>query len=364
MAEQVLDRKGLFARQSDLVKAMRFPLIVVVVICHALIYSAHPMQPTATGEYAFYFFSELISHNFGKIAVCWFFVFSGYFFFFNMKEELLWTKDGFAYKWKKRIRTLLVPYLAWNLIAVAAVAIKVFICNKLGVANDEGELFSVKAGPLFWFITGPANFPLWYMRDLLILSVLAPVIYYFFKYLKIWGLVLLTLVYLSPWNPNMPGMRAIFFFGLGAYLGIFKINMLEICRKVKVPALILCIVLVIIATFLNFSKWHELALRVFYPFGMITFMNICDGLIDNEARKNRLIGLASYVFFIYAAHEVYILGWTKGLIIRLIGDSLLAQFIGYLIVPVIVLAVCMILYRILNKIMPKALAFISGGSSK
>ena len=74
--------------------------------------------------------------------------------------------------------------------------------------------------------------------------------------------------------------------------------------------------------------------------------------------------LSSAVFFIYAAHEIYILGWTKGLLLRLMGESAFAVWCRYLLVPVIVLVICLCLYKVLNRIIPGALAFACGGRTK
>ena len=87
-------------------------------------------------------------------------------------------------------------------------------------------------------------------------------------------------------------------------------------------------------------------------------------MIDNEHLKGRLSQLSASVFFIYAVHEIYILGWTKGLCLRIFGNSLAGTWISYWLVPVIVLAVCYALYCLLNRIMPRALAFACGGRSK
>ena len=159
-------------------------------------------------------------------------------------------------------------------------------------------------------------------------------------------------------------MRSIFFVLVGAWLGTFKINMLSICSKVKIPAAIAAVLLLLIATSQIGRPLHTLLLRLFYPLGMVTFMNICDSLIDNEKRRERLCVLSGSVFFIYAAHEIYILGWTKGLCLRLFGNSLAGTWISYWLVPIIVLIVCLGLYYLLNRLIPRALAFACGGRSK
>ena len=128
-------------------------------------------------------------------------------------------------------------------------------------------------------------------------------------------------------------------------------------------AAILAVVLLLTATFLNDASFHGWLLRVFYPFGMITFMNIIDSLIDNESRCERLGKLSAAVFFIYASHEIYILGWSKGLLLRLFGESLFGSWIRYIFVPVLVVCICLGLYYLLNRIMPRTLAFVCGGRS-
>ena len=53
---------------------------------------------------------------------------------------------------------------------------------------------------LFWHT--PVNYPLWFLRDLICMSALSPLFYAFFKYLKIYGLLILLALYLSVWETN------------------------------------------------------------------------------------------------------------------------------------------------------------------
>lgn len=355
--------ESLESRQSALINAMRFPLIVLVVLAHSLSFGNVDVFSGNAGWNAYHFTSELLSHNLARLAVCWFYAISGYFFFYNLKDgnfNFKWVTG----KWKKRVSGLLVPYLIWNLLLVLITFLKEWIFTKAGLGNNGEWEFLQQSGPIYWLWKGPANFPLYFMRDLMIMSLVAPLWYLFVKWAKWPSLALLILVYVSPLNPSLPAMRAIFFFGLGAWMGIWKINMLQICRKFRLSSAILALLLVVIATVFNSSKYHEWLLRAFYPFGMMTFMNICDRMASNEKRFNKLISLSGTVFFIYAAHEIFILGWTKGLCLRIFGDGLAGSWISYFLVPVIVLAVCLLLYNIINRIMPRTLAFACGGRAK
>ena len=75
--------------------------------------------------------------------------------------------------------------------------------------------------------------------------------------------------------------------------------------------------------------------------------------------------LSGTVFFIYAAHEVYIINWTKGFFSRTsLADSGSGLMISYILIPFITLGVCLGLYFVLNKMAPDMLALMVGGRAK
>lgn len=342
-------------RQSTLIKAMRFPLIVLVVIAH----SAFQIDLSSNQLSFYHFVQEMISHNFCKIAVCWFFVFAGYFFFNNIPEKGVSFK-WFAEKWQRRIRTLLIPFLFWNLLFVLAYYIKSCVSIRNGLSLTG--FLSYDNGPLHWFIFGPANHPLWFIRDLMLMTLLAPLLFFLFKKTpRFIGITILCLLFLIPFDTPILTWRGYFFFALGTFLSIQKLNILSLCRKVKWPAAILTIVLLIIATIYNDSTYHLLLLRPFYPLGMISFMNICDQIIENDRICNRLCNLSKAVFFIYASHEIFIIGGIKDASSHILGGTLAGIWLRYFLVPIVVVCICLALYYILNWTMPRALAFTCGG---
>lgn len=345
------------SRQSSLISAMRFPLIVLVVFAHSLNFGNVEIVKSLDGWNVYHFVSEMISHNLARLAVCWFYAISGYFFFRYLKDEDFCLKWVTA-KWKKRIWSLLVPYLIWNLVAFCIPALKSVLFTRLGIGSNNTM---PQSNLLFCFWTGPMDFPLYFMRDLMLMSIIAPAAYLLFRRFRWFSLGLLIALYVSPLNPSLPAMRAIFYFFLGVWLGTWKVNMLSICRKFRWPAAVAAIAFLLIASFYNASVYHEWMLRAFYPMGMITFMNICDKAIDNDKTHQRLIKLSSAVFFIYASHEILILGWTKGAFLRVFGDGLCGAWISYFCVPATVLLICLGLYWLLNKIFPRTLAFACGG---
>ena len=345
-------------RQSTVIATMRFPLIVLVLFEHSVRGDLDPMRWSLDGANVFHFITELISHHICPIAVPCFFIFSGFLFFANLKEgqfDLRWL----ANKWKRRLRTLLIPYLFWNLFNVVAILLVSTLFNIFNFPVTSDPMSAVQQGPLFWFLTGPIDFPLWYLRDLIGLSLLAPLFYLLFKNIPRLSLLLMFGLYLFSAQGGF--YPSFFFFGAGAWAAIQGKNFLVLCRSVNRPAALLAVALVVLSTCLYGRSYHRLVQLLFFPFGVITLVNICDRWVDFPKTKEILLKLSESVFFIYAAHEIYILGWTKGMFLRLFGDGLPGQWICYFAAPLLTMSICLFIYSFLKKTAPKVLSQTCGG---
>src|SRR5690606_22485470 len=98
-------------RLSLVIETLRFPLSFLVVVIHMTpLYYPRVSLDFTEGNMLYVFITELISHNFGAVAVpCYFFI-SGY-YFFNVFKGL--DKLNFSiYKsvLSKKIRTVFFPY--------------------------------------------------------------------------------------------------------------------------------------------------------------------------------------------------------------------------------------------------------------
>lgn len=345
----------------QLIKVIRFPLICLVVMSHSLgfVFSEIRWMDFSSGN-IYQFITQLLSHNLAKLAVCCFFFISGFLFF---RECEFLSKKWYLNKCRNRVRTILIPYISWNILIVLATYSIETILVAIGLKDvADIEAFTMH-NIVGWFIR-PADFPLWYMRDLMIMVIISPLVYLFINKLKAFSSVILILLYLSPLAPRIPEMRAIFYFSIGAYFSIRGIDVMRFCRKHRFFVALLAVITVVFAATMNGDSHHELYIRIFFPFGMITFANIFDQLTKrSEHLRYKLEELASSVFFIYAAHEIYILGWTKGLLLRLFGDSLAGMYLKYFLTPVIVILVCMFLYRLIKRFFPRTLAFLCGNRS-
>lgn len=353
--------KDLNVRQSELIKTMRFPLIVLVLFEHSVRPYNAPMQWSLNGANVFHFFTEMISHFLCPIAVAWFFFFSGFLFYHNLQEGQF-GKQWAMQKWNRRIHSIVIPHLFWNLFNVLIVLLVTFLFDLIGLVPNSDQMEWVRKGPLYWFITGPIDFPLWYLRNLIVMSILAPVFYYPIKKWPWISLAVILLLYLVSFKIEFFLFPTFSLFGIGAWMSIRKVNIVDFCRKLKYPAAVLALFLLPFATFFYGGHYqYDRFLRLlFVPSGMVTFLNVCDKLYELDGYRKLMLRLTETVFFVYAAHEIYILGWTKGMFIRIFGETLAAKWISYLFVPVVTGVICLGLFYLLKHIMPKTLSFACG----
>ena len=358
---QIRNNIELKVRQSELIKTMRFPLIVLVLYEHSVRSYSAPMTLSLDSANVFHFLTEMFSHFFCAIAVAWFFFFSGFLYFHNLQDGQF-GQNWALQKLNRRVHSVLIPHIFWNLLNVIMVLLVTWLFNIVGIKINSDQMVGVEKGPLFWFITGPINFPLWYLRNLILMSLLAPAFYYPIKKWPWISLAVILILYLVSFKIDFFLFPTFSLFGMGAWMSIRKDNIVAFCRALKHPAAAISFFLLPLATSFHGGDYdYDKFFRLLYiPSGMITFFNICDRLYDFKGYRNLMLKLTETVFFIYAAHEIYILGWTKGMFIRIFGETLAAKWIAYLFVPIVTGAICLALFYLLKRIMPKTLSFACG----
>lgn len=347
-------------RLFETIGVLRFPLIVLVVFAHMLPFEQQPVHLSWDPGEIYVLVSEVISHHLGRLPVPCFFLFSGYFFFLKVTS---WSPNGYKVQIKKRIKTLVIPYMIWNLILIIAILAKNFVFQKTGLGTDEGyeSLQRSSVYELFW--GGPINFPLWFLRDLIVMALLSPLFYYFFTYAGLCGLILIFICYLLTIESGIPGLSttAIAFFGLGSYLGLFKYNLLIISLPYGKMAGLAAAIALILTTYYTAHTTNEFYVRVFLLFAVIAVFYTGYCITGHERLKHYLPGLARPVFFIYAVHMVYILSWLKGALSRSpLAHSGWGMLLGYFMVPPICIGIVLMLYTVMKRFLPRTLYFITG----
>lgn len=148
---------------SEKIRIISFFSMMLVVILHSQLMSISSgvilkVQQLVTGELT-------------RIAVPMFFMISGYLFFQHISKPL---KTFFRYKIKKRLYSLFCPYLFWSIWGgLIYLLVNAYIEN-LNVVVDYN--FGQILCAIFFDSIGA--YQLWFLRNLLILVIFSPIIYW------------------------------------------------------------------------------------------------------------------------------------------------------------------------------------------
>jgi len=353
--------------QSKTIDFLRFPLIIGVLFIHnqgtELVVRGVQIgsnQFLPLHYYCEHFFSNVV----GSIAVPLFFFISGFLFFLNVTHF-----DTISYKNKlrARVKTLLIPYLLWNL----ATVIYYYVMRKTGIYTSEQpvinfryifECFVGKGVDNYFF--GPISFQFWFIRDLMVACLLSPIIYFFCKKLKIYGVIILGLLWLSKCWFHYGGvscMSNIFFFAVGALMGINKRNIIDDFAKIRNMSFLAYFVFALSDLLTKEYCFNEYFHRIGILFGIVSCFNLVALLFDKGRIKSSPFFSAAS-FFVFAIHEPFLLGNIAKLSFQILkpeSDLLITAlyFSNVVLTSVIALG----LYWCLRRFSPKICKIITGG---
>lgn len=329
---------------SEKIRNLSFFSILLVVLLHS------QMISISTG-YALWI-QYFVTGELTRIAVPVFFAISGYLFFQNFSSPI---KDFFENKIKKRVRTVLIPYLFWNIWGFI-----LFSLIQWGGAEYRMPVVENKLnGVLYAILVNPVGtYQLWFLRDLFVIVLLSPIIYIGIKYIKIFFVLLLFPFWILGIQYFIQ-IESVFFFSLGAYIALVHKGLLEKkCAKKEIAIFQFCMWLLYCCVLTEYRyEYYCHCLGILWGIGSIWCLY--DVLYHFIRGSFLLKNLAGYSFFVYVAHEPLLTVIKK--ILLYMGHSSIWILLIYFIAPIITISICLTIGRILRKYTPKFYAFISGG---
>lgn len=295
----------------------------------------------------------------GETGVPGFFFISGFLFFLSKKT--------YSQKLKTRVHTLLIPYLLWNLILL----ILYLVAWAIGYPQDiNGRSLTdytfIDYLRLFWdrgsFDNGnfvPLLCPLWYIRNLLIMSILSPFFYYFIKYARELFLISVTVWWLLSYhNAFIP--QTILFFCIGAYFSIFDTNPLQIFSKYKKTFLILFTVFAI-CDFISHTVYdtpinlqiHRLSLI----FNIPALLILADWCIQH-GYHNKLLPFSAFIVF--CVHYPIVVLLRKISIGQFADAPDVIHILLYFMCVIISTLISLVIYLFMDKYLPNLKRILSG----
>ncbi len=321
---------------------LRFPLALMVVYLHIDVIPTIKVLDfnwcNIDGSSLYYFVTILV-FKIAALAVPCFFVMSGYLLFVNIEKLSLAVYIG---KIERRIRTLVVPYFIWNILAV----IYLYITQDV-LFDNWASIF-----------LAPANFPLWFMRDLIFMTLLFPIFYWVIKLFGIYGAIILSGIYLSGVIPDrgICHFSSIFFFYMGCFWGTRNIRFPII--KSSSVYLSFYFITLIVAFVLYGSIGGLYWNRIYLMIGVfMVFVISYNNILKRNIEVISLLSTSS--FFIYVSHK---LGFTylSKLLFNYLPSSYYLSTLQFLVAPCITVGLCLVVYICIKRYFPKLL-FITGG---
>lgn len=371
--------------QSDTISFLRFPLAIAVIFIHINPATTNLLETdfNVLSDRGIYNIAGIIfSHVLSNIAVPIFYIVSGFLFFNNFK---VWNWNQYKRKLQSRTKTLIIPYIVWN-VTSWLLYISAYFAKGLLVDNSYSELkeyfsqyninilyncYDWGGTRINWlgknlFMTGPFDFPLWFLRDLIFMVLLTPIIYFLIKKLNLWYILILFLAYISRIWTLIPGLNitSCFFFSLGAY---FALNNINITRFARQYYYIICpISIILLPVCVIYDGNNTIAGQNIYPFFIIatvfaTFA-IASYIVERFNIKPSKL-LISSCFFIYAFHAVNLpgigspLGASNKLLNYILPDL---PYITYFIAPLLATGICIVVMQIGKKIAPGIIKYYTG----
>jgi surface polysaccharide O-acyltransferase-like enzyme len=344
---------------------LRFPAIIGIVYVHAygttISFANATLGRTDTNAVTDCM-RILISQCLARIAVPIFFLLSGYLFFANFT----WSPQAYLNKLRARLRSLLIPYLFWNLLMLAMVLLAQAL-PATGPYFPEGALMAGKYTPfqylnaLLGFTRYPIAYHMWFIRDLMLLVLLVPVICVVLRFAALPFFLVVYLCWVSDsWPVLAPGAVGVLFFSLGAFAGIKKIGLFALDRFG--PAALFASLPIMLADVLCFSTWFNPYLHRTGLIVEVMATLYLTKMVNRHQRLSTMIStLGTTSFFLYAAHEP-LLGIMRTLAYQYVPlDGPYTMLLLYLTIPVLVVVAITRIYRVLVSICPRTLTIITGG---
>ena len=339
---------------SEAITWLRFPLIFLIILLHC--YSTVSLP----GNHEVYF--KIIypfSLWLGETGVPGFFFISGFLLFLSKKR--------YQQKLETRFHTLLIPYLLWNSLLLG-LYILVYIAGYPQDINGKSiaDYTFIDYIRVFWdrgsydegnFV--PILCPFWYIRNLLIISVLSPLFYIIIKYVREAYLMVVAVWWLmTPHNAFIS--QTILFFSLGAHYSIIGKNPLVLFHKHKIFYLSIfaafaiadIVVHTLYMTPINLQI-HRLALFFNIP-ALFLLANYCcmHGIISKK--------LSNAAFIVFSVHYPILVVMRKACAAKLGDASDLIHIPLYFLCVLLATSMSLLIYICLDRFYPKVKSILSG----
>lgn len=307
-------------RQSELLSKtitfLKFPLAVFVVLLHANLLAKptdiigifdlaanYPVFSSIT-----WFFSRFLAYS----AVPAFFIISGFLLFYNVDH---FDRIVYVSKMKRRVKSLVIPYVVWNLLYFLILR----FMSPENIPLFDLYDFQHENNPIkyiFELFIRPIDGPLWFIRNLVVMTFISPLFYYAARKFK---LALPICFFVLTQLLNSPIVESLLWYSTGVTLSVMRIDFLRLCRdSIQWSFIILAVVMVVDLTGCYFTGEHNI-IGHFSIFKIMLVLGIGYWIIEQKPAFADFKPLSNSTFVIYAYHGAplsWLLGVSLPILIR------------------------------------------------
>ena len=343
------EQKGIFKRRSDLLK---FILSFGVVWGHAQNWTVYSLSELSTGFSAFVYHLEYNCFVLFGLMIPMYYFLSGFSYFSN------YTFASTLDKWKRRVFTLLIPWLCWNTI-VWGLNILIrqipFIASRLN--TDAGYQFTLRS----WFDAGlmkSADGPMWFIKNLIVLTLLSPAVYLLIKnrYVGIAAILgSLAAVYYTDADRFSVLVSLVFFMEAGyCSLHLKSLFLRRYSRTARLCAAGLLVLYMFLCRSESLQGGGFAYALTFAVASPVVWVLTGDKEMGAKAKK-----LNGYRFWIYSAHY-FPLESIEKLFLIFLGTSGYAALADFIFAPILTLVLVIALGSFVKKYLPTVWAVLNG----
>ena len=345
--------------QSKTIDVLRFPMVAAVVLLHHA-YTLMDSSSATVSALCVLFHGILC-----RLSVPFFFFIAGYLFFSKLER---WDWGVWKTKLERRIWTLLVPYILWNVIAFFAYWGYARIFGEPATFASQFERYGglrmflgINGGIPLGHRDFPINGPLWFMRDLMYFALMTPAIYVFLRYTKVYGVLLLIAGHLAVEGVVHEGF--VFFVG-GSFLRLENRNIVQMVLPWRKMLYGVSILLVVVLFYLygHSSPYWVRFFKFFFLIAGIgaSFCLAADLVQKGGVRTGSFLGHSS--FFVYALHMVILPREYSHEILDAIypfsGEA--GEIIGFFLIPALLVVLCVAILWLLERWLPRVACVLTG----
>lgn len=350
------------------IQVVSFLLAVFIIMRHNSSYANYEIK--SQPALLFSSIHNIIHDTITELAVPMFFIISGVNYFHNYKPE------SFIKKTKRRLKSLLIPYIVWNSIYCAfclftsnSFVSRYFLGREKYVFAFENVLWGCL---LHW----KCNAHFWFVFNLMIFSIMNGIMYYIIKDKKIGSMFIIFtyaaifLAGVSSLNELLYRMDSIFYYYIGAFIALhFKNNIQHdnifdsAVTKKGTPEKrdqrfqILHGLLLVCTVFLTLYTEHFEGVK-----GILMLLG-CKGLWDIsivfKSMVPNWIPRGGTVFLMYAAHGIIQPVIVKSLYIVLPKNDYVS-IVNYILSVSLTVIACVLIRQITSKYFPVVDSIVTG----